>query len=88
MNHTYDDVRQFVIERGMPEDFADGDDLFAAGGLSSLIAMQIVTWVGRHFDIPVRADDLRLANFRSVESICAFVESRMSEPGVAVTGAR
>ncbi|MDH6578185.1 phosphopantetheine-binding protein [Kitasatospora sp. MAP5-34] len=88
MNHIHDEVRKFLIERGMPAEFADGDDLFAVGGLSSLMAMQIVTWVERHFDIPVRADDLRLTNFRSVESICAFIESRTSSLSVTTTGLR
>jgi methoxymalonate biosynthesis acyl carrier protein len=48
-------------------------DLFGAGGLSSLFAMQIVTHLETAYDIAVRGGDLRLDNFRTIRAMCALV---------------
>ncbi|MER7006048.1 acyl carrier protein [Dactylosporangium sp. NPDC000555] len=48
-------------------------DLFAAGGLSSLFAMQLVVHLEQTHGISIRGADLRLDNFRTVASMVALV---------------
>ncbi|MFJ4653380.1 acyl carrier protein [Nocardia sp. NPDC088792] len=49
-------------------------DLFAAGGLSSLFAMQLVVFLEQTYGIAIRGKDLRLDNFRTVVNMVALVE--------------
>ncbi|WP_051407323.1 acyl carrier protein [Nocardia sp. CNY236] len=49
-------------------------DLFAAGGLSSLFAMQLVVFLEQTYAIAIRGKDLRLDNFRTVVNMVALVE--------------
>ncbi|QMU77442.1 acyl carrier protein [Streptacidiphilus sp. PB12-B1b] len=48
-------------------------DLFGAGGLSSLFAMQLVVHLEQAYGIAVRGADLRLDNFRTVRLMAALV---------------
>ncbi|QFZ20985.1 acyl carrier protein [Saccharothrix syringae] len=49
-------------------------DLFAAGLMSSLVSLEIVTRVERRYGIDVNGDDLDLENFRTVEAMAALVD--------------
>ena len=48
-------------------------DLFRAGGLSSLFAMQLVVHLEKSYGIAIRGADLRLDNFRTVRQMAALV---------------
>lgn len=62
----------FLEERTKQSWKAD-TDLFAEGGLSSLFAMELVMHVEQTFAVSVSGDELKLANFRTVESMAAMV---------------
>ncbi|WP_203218053.1 acyl carrier protein [Nocardia terpenica] len=49
-------------------------DLFAAGGLSSLFAMQLVVHLEQTYAISIRGKDLRLDNFRTVANMVELVD--------------
>ncbi|WP_405182244.1 acyl carrier protein [Nocardia sp. NBC_01377] len=49
-------------------------DLFAAGGLSSLFAMQLVVFLEQTYGLSIRGKDLRLDNFRTVVNMAALVD--------------
>ncbi|MFJ4672959.1 acyl carrier protein [Kitasatospora purpeofusca] len=49
-------------------------DLFDAGGLSSLFAMQVVVHLEKTYAIAVRGADLRLDNFRTVRRMAELVD--------------
>jgi len=55
-------------------------DLFDAGGLSSLFAMQVVVHLEKTYAISVRGADLRLDNFRTVRRMAELV-ARLQVPG-------
>jgi methoxymalonate biosynthesis acyl carrier protein len=48
-------------------------DLFTAGGLSSLFAMELVVYLEKSFDVVIMGADLRLDNFRTVGAMTALV---------------
>jgi methoxymalonate biosynthesis acyl carrier protein len=72
-------VRQFVRDHVEHDDFADDDDLFATGLVSSLFAVQIVMWVERTFGATVGPSDLDIDNFATVEAIAGFVRRKRAE---------
>ncbi|MFS8070257.1 MAG: acyl carrier protein [Byssovorax sp.] len=55
----------------------DGDDLFAVGFVTSMFAIQLVTFVESAFAIEIENEDLELDNFRSVEAIARLVERKV-----------
>lgn len=82
MTHERSSIEQAVTEflqttlRGkQPEPH---DDLFALGYVSSLSALELVTFLEGRFEIAVEVEDLRLDNFRSLSRIVAFVQHKLS----------
>lgn len=49
-------------------------DLFAAGGMSSLFALELVVHLETVFGVMVEGDDLTLDNFRTVPAMAALVQ--------------
>ncbi|MET9919983.1 phosphopantetheine-binding protein [Streptomyces sp. NPDC006435] len=67
-------VRQYLARHTNRTDLEDSLDVFKAGLVSSLFAMQLVVWVERTFARPVATEELDITNFGTVDSIVAFVE--------------
>ncbi|MER7672504.1 MULTISPECIES: acyl carrier protein [unclassified Kitasatospora] len=74
-----DTVRQFVLRHtdGIPVE--DGEDLFDAGFVNSLFAVQLVMWIERTFALTVRREELLLDDLRTVDGITAFVRARTTD---------
>lgn len=53
-------------------------DLFAGGLVSSLFALELVTFLEGSFGVVVAGPDLKLDNFRTVDAMTALVE-RLSD---------
>jgi methoxymalonate biosynthesis acyl carrier protein len=75
-------VRKFITMHIDHAHLDDGLDLFGAGLATSLFAVQIVMWVERTFGIQVKASDMDIANFSSVDSIAHFITEKRG-PGPA-----
>ncbi|GAA0940679.1 acyl carrier protein [Virgisporangium aurantiacum] len=60
--------------------FTETDDLFAAGGLTSLFAMELVTFVEQRFGVVVDGPDLTLDNFRTVRAMTDLVHRLRGAP--------
>lgn len=50
-----------------------GADIFGAGGLPSLFAMELVVHLEKTFEISIGGPDMRLENFRTVGSMVQLV---------------
>jgi methoxymalonate biosynthesis acyl carrier protein len=72
-------VRQFLEGYVLREDFSDDDDMFALGLVNSLMAMQMVLFLEKEFEVKFNNDELNIANFRSVSSIVNMLEGRKAE---------
>lgn len=66
-------IRSFIGSR-WPGELHDDDDIFEAGVVNSLFAMQLVLFVEEEFAIQVGNEDLERDNFRTVNSISGLVE--------------
>ncbi|WP_086792176.1 acyl carrier protein [Streptomyces thermovulgaris] len=58
----------------------DDDDIFEHGFVSSMFAMQLVSFVEHEFGITIENEDLELENFRSISALDAFVTRKLSAP--------
>ncbi|MGW7729415.1 phosphopantetheine-binding protein [Streptomyces canus] len=59
-------------------DLKDEDDIFELGFVSSMFAMQLVSFVEHEFAIEIDNDDLDFDNFRSVKALDEFVARKLS----------
>jgi methoxymalonate biosynthesis acyl carrier protein len=57
-------------------EFSDHDDIFELGFVSSLFAMQLVTFVQEQFGVDIKDDDINLSNFSSVNSIVHLIQKK------------
>jgi acyl carrier protein len=69
-------IRDFVSAHVSGIDVLEDEDIFAAGYVNSLFAVQLVLWVEQTFDLPMASEDLQIANFRTITAIAAFVDGR------------
>ena len=60
------------------QDLKDDDDIFELGFVSSMFAMQLVSFVEHEFGITVENEDLELEYFRSIDALDAFVSRKLA----------
>lgn len=80
MSDEQSKVRAFVLDHIGNPDVGDDEDLFTSGLVSSLFAVQIVTWVERALGAQVGPADLDIDNFRSITAIAGFVRRKRAVP--------
>lgn len=73
---TTEAIRRFVLRHtdGLPVE--DDEDLFDAGYVNSLFAVQLVMWIEQTFALAIRQEELMLDNLRSVDAVAVFVAAR------------
>ncbi len=69
-------IRQFILSSVALAQLDDDADLFEAGIVNSLFAVQLLAFVEKTFAIEVGMDDLDIDNFKSVNATAAFVQRR------------
>lgn len=80
-------IRAFTSRFLRNHEIADNEDMFAAGLVSSLFAMQLVLFIEKEFSVAIGSDDLAFDNFRTIDAMSALVE-RKSGPPAATAGGR
>lgn len=73
---SIDRIRQFVLANTSGVDVVDDEDIFAAGYVNSLFAVQLVLWVEQTFGVPMTSEDLNIDHFRTIAAIAAYVDRR------------
>ncbi len=66
-------IRAFLKQFIHQQDLGDDEDIFAAGFVNSLFAMQLVLFVEDTFGLKVESEDLRLENFSSVNALARLI---------------
>jgi methoxymalonate biosynthesis acyl carrier protein len=69
-------IREFLSKFIRKNELDDDTDIFAAGFVNSLFAMQLVLFVESQFGIRVERQDLKLDNFRSINALANLVERK------------
>ncbi len=70
------EIRQFLARFCKGCDLKDDADIFSAGFVNSLFAMQLVLFVERTFQIRVDNEDLDINNFRSINALANLIERK------------
>lgn len=71
-------IREFVLGYVKDDSLEDGENMFELGYVNSLFAMQLVMFVEKKFQMTISRDQLRLANFQSIDAIVDLVEQHRS----------
>lgn len=69
-------IRRFILSSVALRELDDDANLFEAGIVNSLFAVQLMTFVEKTFSIEVGTEDLDIDNFKSVNATAAFVQRR------------
>ncbi len=75
------ELRRFLAQSINLDGVSDAEDLFAAGIVNSLFAVQLTTFLETRFGLEIGTDDLDLANFRSIDAAAAFVARKTAAAG-------
>lgn len=77
-------IQAFLARYFRNRELGEQEDIFAAGFVNSLFAMQIILFVEKEFKIAIASEDLELANFRTIEAITSLVKrKRSTSPNIA-----
>jgi acyl carrier protein len=69
-------IRAFLAPHLRERVIADDEDIFAAGIVNSLFAMQLVVFVEGEFHITVTPEDLDIESFRSISALADLVQAK------------
>jgi methoxymalonate biosynthesis acyl carrier protein len=71
-----DIIRDYIIENVNLQELDDDFDIFEAGLVNSLFAIELMTFLEKAFDIKITMDDLDMENFKTVNSTGRFVQRK------------
>ena len=78
MEQSKEKLRAFLARHTGGRTIADDDQIFAAGFVNSMFAMQLVLFLEKNFKITVANEDLELKNFQSINAMAELVERKTS----------
>lgn len=70
-------IRTFLCRYSSDESWLQSDDLLGSGVITSLAAMEIVSFIESAFGISIDDDDLDMRNFNSVDGMTSFVSRKL-----------
>ena len=76
-------IRGFLSRFIRNHEIKNDQDIFAAGFVNSMFAMQLVQFIEHQFGFVIESEDLELDNFRSIEAMTRFIERKQSQPSNA-----
>jgi len=76
MDDPKEKIRGYFAQLFRKVDLQDDTDIFATGFVNSLMAMQLVMFVEKEFDLTIENEDLDLKNFNSINAISSLIERR------------
>jgi methoxymalonate biosynthesis acyl carrier protein len=76
MDEPKQKIRAYFAGLFRNADLKDDTDIFATGFVNSLMAMQLVMFVEKEFDLTIENEDLDLQNFNSINAIADLIKRR------------
>jgi methoxymalonate biosynthesis acyl carrier protein len=73
-------IREFLARFFKNQKLNDDDDIFAMGFVNSLLALQLVNFLQKQFQITIDDEDLDLDNFRTLNRMASLVERKSAIP--------
>ncbi|WP_313560439.1 acyl carrier protein [Ruminiclostridium cellobioparum] len=72
------EIRTFLLRFFRKYELKDNEDLFSVGFVNSLFAMQLVMFLEQKFGLRIENEDLDINNFRQINTVCDFVQKKLS----------
>ena len=72
-------IKEFLSRFFRNHELEEEEDIFALGFVNSLLAMQLVNFVEKEFQITIDDDDLDLDNFRTIAKIDQLIERKTAD---------
>jgi methoxymalonate biosynthesis acyl carrier protein len=72
-------IKAFLAQVVPDHEVRDDEDIFAAGYVNSLFAMQIMLFIEKEFQITVEDEDMEIENFRTVGAMTCLVERKQQQ---------
>jgi methoxymalonate biosynthesis acyl carrier protein len=76
MEQAKEKLRAFLARHIAGRTIADEDQIFAAGFVNSMFAMQLVLFLEKNFKIAIGNEDLELKNFQSINAMAELIERK------------
>lgn len=75
MSDTRTKVRDYILRSLQGYHLEDDDNIFEAGLVHSLFAMQIIVFIEKEFGIELDLDEIGLASLSSIDALTSLVEA-------------
>lgn len=72
-------IRNYILSSVSIPDLDDACDIFEAGIVNSLFAIELMTFLEKEFSIKVTTDDLDMNNFKSIDATAVFVAEKLKK---------
>ena len=69
-------IRKFLSRAFRNYALQDDEDIFSAGFVNSLFAMELVLFVEKEFTITIDNEDLDIDNFRTISAIATLIDRK------------
>ena len=79
-------IKSFLSRYIRNHNLNDDTDIFGGGLVNSLFAMQLIAFLEKEFAITIENRDLKLDNFRSINAMASFIETKALKPGPHCSG--
>jgi methoxymalonate biosynthesis acyl carrier protein len=79
MTETATRIKGFLAQVVPDHEVRDDEDIFAAGYVNSLFAMQIMLFIEKEFHITIEDADMEMENFRTVGAMANLVERKQQQ---------
>ncbi|MEC4892948.1 MAG: acyl carrier protein [Oscillatoria sp. PMC 1051.18] len=76
MNEVKTKIKNFLSQYFGNREIKDDEDIFAAGFVNSMFAMQLVLFIEQEFQISIDNEDLEFDNFRTIAAMTRLVEAK------------
>ncbi len=76
MEQCKEQLRGFLARHIGGRDIGDDEQIFAAGFVNSMFAMQLVLFLEKHFKIAIANEDLDLKNFQTINAMAGLIERK------------
>lgn len=78
MDHRKARIRAFLSSWFRDYHLRDDDDIFALGFVNSLLAIQLLAFLEKEFDVTIGDEDLEFDNFRTLNGMDALLERKLN----------
>jgi methoxymalonate biosynthesis acyl carrier protein len=78
MEQAKEKLRAFLARHIGGRVIGDDEQIFAAGFVNSMFAMQIVLFLEKSFKIAIANEDLELRNFQTINAMAELIEKKTS----------